>query len=511
MLADVTGRRPTFPASRSQRPSIWPAFGVLLLVGPTAAVLMINSRYRPATIERAEAESPTPLTPPSESEGMTAWESTPQTWPVNEPAVVSTSLAMAIKLPPFSFAPARVPVAFRPVEILRPEPIIRSFQRRSTLFFDPSRDPRSYSVASISQLMLAAPEVSLLPANDRTTRLFRAKPADDAEPILTLLDNRADLAGLPVLRGQDCRQADGRFGDFGKIARDLRTACASVAGRSSSFYWPTYSAGFRDSVSAMPAEQVAPLLLQMLQCDQPPMRRLLVDYARRDVRPETTGVLAQRALYETSIELRRDAVTALAGRTPDAVRPMLLAALRHPWPMIADNAATALIALNDQDAVPDLVDLLEQPNPAAPFDRGDGTRLVREVVRVNHARNCQMCHATSWDGNDPARVAVPSPLEPLPPSFSTKYYEQGDLLVRADVTYLRQDFSMVLPATDPGRWPAEQRYDFFVRVRKAIPSEKMHVGQDWHHSAVLRALRAITGRDYGESADEWRAGLQPRG
>ena len=50
--------------------------------------------------------------------------------------------------------------------------------------------------------------------------------------------------------------------------------------------------------------------------------------------------------------------------------------------------------------------------------------------------------------------------------FSSVYYSRGKGdFVRADVTYLKQDFSVQLPVANPGQWPAEQRYDFVVRER----------------------------------------------
>src|SRR5262249_24196264 len=44
--------------------------------------------------------------------------------------------------------------------------------------------------------------------------------------------------------------------------------------------------------------------------------------------------------------------------------------------------------------------------------------------------------------------------------------------VRADVTYLKQDFSVPQPVIKPGLWPVEQRYDYVVRTRKPTPQEQ---------------------------------------
>ncbi len=44
--------------------------------------------------------------------------------------------------------------------------------------------------------------------------------------------------------------------------------------------------------------------------------------------------------------------------------------------------------------MPALEKLLDEPAPDAPFKQG-GKWLKRELVRVNHLRNCLLCHASS--------------------------------------------------------------------------------------------------------------------
>jgi hypothetical protein len=170
-----------------------------------------------------------------------------------------------------------------------------------------------------------------------------------------------------------------------------------------------------------------------------------------------------------------------------------------------------------------LVKLLDTPDPAGPLPGADGTPVVREMLRVNHARNCQLCHAPSFSASDPVRRAVPSPDLPLPPTFAGGNYRgrsaaakrsapsPSGAYVRADVTYLRADFSLPLPVDYPGPWPKLQRYDFFVRTRPAQPWELQPAepGRPCpQRAAVLRALRGLTGQDYGDRAADWRTGLQ---
>jgi hypothetical protein len=83
-----------------------------------------------------------------------------------------------------------------------------------------------------------------------------------------------------------------------------------------------------------------------------------------------------------------------------------------------------------------------------------------------------------------------------------------------DVTYLRQDFSMLLPVADANPWPEMQRFDFLVRQRPLTDDEartyrnKLSNEQPGavqpHQRAALAALRELTGRDTEPTASAWR-------
>ncbi len=136
-------------------------------------------------------------------------------------------------------------------------------------------------------------------------------------------------------------------------------------------------------------------------------------------------------------------------------------------------------------------------------------RALKEMVRVNHMRNCLLCHAPSGGPNDGlVRGSVPTPGHPLPPA----YYQAttGDF-VRADITFLRQDFSVILPVKAASPWPDEQRFDFITRVRPAKDKELKELsatpaksGNYQQREAVLYALRKLTGQDGGDSTEKWR-------
>ena len=96
--------------------------------------------------------------------------------------------------------------------------------------------------------------------------------------------------------------------------------------------------------------------------------------------------------------------------------------------------------------------------------------------------------------------------------------------MRVDVTYLRQDFSALLPVEDANPWPEMQRFDFLVRTRAVTEGEatafREQLGEGEpdrpspYHRAVLAALRELTGRDAEPTPEAWRRLLklpaQPR-
>lgn len=120
--------------------------------------------------------------------------------------------------------------------------------------------------------------------------------------------------------------------------------------------------------------------------------RLALNAAMRRIPgPEAAQVLARRSVFDPSAKVRADAREAI--RDKAAVRPILLAALRHPWAPAAAHAAEALERLGDRAALPALKAMLELPPPEEPFRDGSGRWMKRELVRIDHVRNCVLCHA----------------------------------------------------------------------------------------------------------------------
>jgi hypothetical protein len=194
---------------------------------------------------------------------------------------------------------------------------------------------------------------------------------------------------------------------------------------------------------------------------------------------------------------------------------------------VAKRACDSLVKLGRNDLLPRLVEALEEPDPRAPtLQKREGKRLnmVREVVRINHHRNCVLCHAPGNTSDMPGDIetgAVPIPGEPLPLPSNGYQGSSPDILVRVDVTYLRQDFSVRLPVADAHPWPEMQRFDFLVRTREltddeaAAYREKLQPSQPGtlspYHRSALAALRELSGRDTAPTAQAWREmlGLPP--
>jgi len=103
---------------------------------------------------------------------------------------------------------------------------------------------------------------------------------------------------------------------------------------------------------------------------------------------------------------------------------------------------------------------------------------------------------------------VPIPGE----SLSTYYLPSPDIRVRADVTYLRQDFSRMQKVPDADPWPEMQRFDFLVRTRILTEAEAKKYQAEFakveknspYRQAAVTALRALTGLDAEPTAAAWR-------
>ena len=273
-----------------------------------------------------------------------------------------------------------------------------------------------------------------------------------------------------------------------------------------------------------------PTLNQMLMAEDTPYRLLLVELLSKIDTPDSTQALVQRAVFDVSSEVRNAAIEALQFRSLTDSRPHLTSALRHVWPRAAENAARAIVSLNAKSTFRELSSMLDQPDPQAPFARKDQSYAVHEMVRVKHTDCCLLCHPpVAKAGNFPSGavpgvgveksgklVNIASSRRLVNTSTSNgktetpPYYKPSaeSLLVRADISQLRQEFSVSLKSA---RGP--ERYDFVLRTRPLTKEESLkspaQVKQNSYpqKDAVLFALRGLSKQDRGTQSDEWLKAL----
>jgi HEAT repeat protein len=361
---------------------------------------------------------------------------------------------------------------------------------------------------------------------NRHMERFRSFGDIDFEPRV-LLEVRPDLRALPVRHGSpiklDARSAEA-LQVFSRRLHYLvdHTVPRKVDGEHVKPEWMRERMSKEVSPGHRPAwvrPEAVPALRQILMGEDKPLRWLLVELLAENPSPAASAALAQRAVFELSADLRQKAVEALQGRPPRDFRHVLLNGLHYPWPPAADHAAEALVALGDREAVPTLITYLKKPDPNQPFQTAQNHTLVREVVRIHHQTNCLMCHSPAVTGwKDPVAGQVPG-------VFLTGTIEGGGggyhptqfprptanpLLVRADIVFMRQDFSVpVSMGPAGGVLPVDQRFDFLVRTRpvkaqelselKTAPATSSYPQRE----AVLWALRELTGQDAGHMTADW--------
>jgi hypothetical protein len=112
---------------------------------------------------------------------------------------------------------------------------------------------------------------------------------------------------------------------------------------------------------------------------------------------------------------------------------------------------------------------------------------------------------------------MPIPGQPMPSPGEGYGQMIPDILVRIDVTYLRQDFSMRQPVESAAPWPKMQRFDFLVRTVQLTPAqakvfqEKLQPAAGTmtpYQQALLTSLRGLTGQDAAPNAAAWKKVLK---
>jgi RNA polymerase sigma factor (sigma-70 family) len=332
----------------------------------------------------------------------------------------------------------------------------------------------------LRQQLLDMPELSLDRSPARKTSQWiidRSRLAEPQHLLPRLIGGRPDLAGLPILADAQRQRSAFEAQEMDARSRDLRWVISEALSRNTDrgVLPEMYLKNFRSSryfKENFRRAAAIPVLEQHLTPEDAGVREALVEQLALTDGPEASNALARLALFDLSAEVRAAAVQALARRPRGEFRQALLDGFRYPWAPVADHAAEALVELGEREVVGELNRLAQEPDPAAPtFDPQRQAYVVREVVRVNHQRNCLMCHAPSRRESD------------------------RGAFVRADVTYLRQDFAV--PQSVEG--PELERFDYLVRAR-ALSFEEyaervLHKPVTYpQREAVRFALKELTSR-----------------
>jgi hypothetical protein len=346
-----------------------------------------------------------------------------------------------------------------------------------------------------------------------------------------LLENRDDLRGLPFVMGDECRTAGERSKQFRLAATAVRQA---LGNRRADRFWHEFGIATatqdtnRDRQDQAPAEHATlarvAVLTQILGVESAELQLGVVNCLSAIPHVDATRKLARMAIFSADQDVRLAAVGALRTRLPHEYAKVLANGLRYPWPAVARRSADAIVRLRGTGLIPDLLAALEAPDPRLPVTEevgGKKVSVVREMVKLNHHRNCMMCHAPAGTEKLPDSVlTAPVPVLGVQLPSSVLYYRESsprEVSVRADVTYLRQDFSLMMAVPNAEPWPQMQRFDFLVRERVVTDEEATTYRKKLapkgfalspYHEAVLAALRDLTGRDVGRTAEAWRKELK---
>ncbi len=363
--------------------------------------------------------------------------------------------------------------------------------------------------------------------------------ADPDGFVKALTAARSDLRGLPFLLGKDSRMEEKQAHCFSRTVELIKAEVREVTALpndkefqliATRLYWENLDKGLarlhedgQVRAGSEPERAMTAALMQILVPGSGLHREFMARRLAKKKRLETTHALARLALFAPEDAVRAEAIMGLQGRPAKNYKEILMQGFRYPLPVVATRAATALVKLECTDSLADLIGVLERPDPRAPAkQKKDGKQLavVRELVRVNHQRNCLLCHAPDR-GAPPGVLTARMPLsnEPLVPGpDGYRGSAPPEFAVRIDVTYLRQDFSLVMKVENARPWPDMQRFDFLVRTRvltaeEAAQFEKVFAKQGTppSHVAAQTALRELTGQQPADtSAQAWRRLLNLR-
>jgi hypothetical protein len=306
--------------------------------------------------------------------------------------------------------------------------------------------------------------------HEEFVQLRQSRPKLGEHPLAMMVAKRPSAGlGMPFTFGTDCTSSDQHARDLGKASAALHLM---LDGRVRGEGGDNFAARIENDPKWSKPEMV-PSLIQILMAQDANWRMTLVRMLKKIDGPGATRGLVDRAVFDMNATVRAEAARGLRERPTAEYTDRLMSAFRHPWAPAADHAADAIVLLNRTDLQQDLRDIVDRPEPTAPTKKKMGIREVDvapQLVRVNHMRNCMYCHPVSTTSEDSVRGVSPDWDQPLPQAYYGN--DTFSTFVRADMVYLRQDFSLSMPVGPDecrNNWPTEQRFDFFVCDQPVAP------------------------------------------
>ena len=162
------------------------------------------------------------------------------------------------------------------------------------------------------------------------------------------MNGRVDLQGLPLAMGDECRIDSSQADELQSVSATFQNFRRHLLKLSD------HAAKEVALLKAVKEQRWhyrhIPGLMQVLSAEKEPLRLELVRILSKIRYPQSTSALARLAVFDLSVEVRARAVVALQTRRPEDYRDKLLSGLRYVWPPAANNAARALVSLDDRDA-----------------------------------------------------------------------------------------------------------------------------------------------------------------
>ena len=402
---------------------------------------------------------------------------------------------------------------------LRLEELDRVWDRLDTKSKSYGYSPQErYALAKEAQSV----RMEIAKLRERSKTASRTPESVRGAKLQELIQEKPLLGGFDLAMGEECQLCDSDAMTLNQVSKRFGSMLATFDQFGTRNLLPnpngTRAAKIRSVIDSVllhhNPEQAIGTIDQMLQIEKKAIRLELVKVLGRMDSSITCRLLACYAKYDVDADVRIAATDALRTYPPEMSREELLEGFSYPWPDAARHAAEAIVRLNDTESIPQLVSLLERPDPRAPKVLSNGQIVRSELVAINHLRNCLLCHMDSHNEEDPGRGLVPSWTESLPQA----YYQERDprfARVRADVTYLRQDFSLLRKVEKPGKWPKNQRFDY-VTWNRAISNKdaiefqiQLEGRPNEYRASIDVALRELTGKSpLGTSSEDWKSVLE---